>query len=1407
MNDILSCANSPRTYFYPIFLCILLAAPIAAQELIIRFKAPVSISFQSAKSSPQSSDASLQKIVDQFPPQDATILFPTAGKHHKTFPINTVQVWRFKNAGIARSAAALLRTHPNISYAYPNTRFATSLPPADSLVNEQWYLSAIGAREAWQVTSGQSSIVIGIIDTGVDYLHEDLIGQIWTNTPEDLNQNGQLDSLDLNGIDDDNNGYIDDVIGWDFTDAPAFPDRGDYLVPDNDPMDEFLSGHGTQASGIIAAAHNGIGIQGIAPGTRIMALRAGTASGFLEEDDVAEAVVYAADNGAKIVNMSFGDAAVSYLLQDAIRYGVSKGVLFIAASGNNGTATANYPAGFDETISVGATRFEGDLASFSNYGSKLDLVAPGQDIWATGINNRYGPASGTSFSAPIAAAVAGLVWSQLPGASAETIKGILQAGCRDLGLPGWDLFYGHGLINAATAVTLPPAGIARIDYPSTDSGIFEDQVAIIGVATGPNVAGYSLSYGLGETPLNMLPIGVTQPGRVVNDTLAVWDVSSLADTSYSLELRLHQTGLADAVFRTVVTVDRTPPQLVALDTIPMFIGSRNGFLVQFKTDDKTRATVNFRESPGGPVSFRKNANFLRKNHNFLLDQRNFTGTRFIDFYLENSAGLAQNINNNGQGYRLTLSAVFPEQQWLSELTPLPLKGFLLDGPVTDIDLNSRPELIISRLSEDNLFGSLEIIQYVAGAWQTSLSTDFPAIPRDAQIPYPQDGFAILAGFGSNSIVLGGNNAGEFPNQIVWDDTSDFWASRLADLDGDSRMELLGRKNGRWSILDTGNDWEITLRQSFPDTTSGSNQFGVPLSVVADLDGNGWQEIFYTDGDGDLYRMENTPQGQFYLKESVNLGGDAGNSLLQAADIDGDGNLELLTVVAVSPQVLLESNINTQFWQLCIWSATGPDNALQKIAEQNFQGITRQNGIYNGLSVADIDGDGSKEIILSLFPDAYVFRWFQQEPVFTYFLNDINSNAAVYGDFDGNGQSELLLNSDNGVRRLQFTGTGNRPSQPINMAAVPLDTATIRLTWETSSTANFYKIYRRVSQEEWALIDSIANDSFLDQNLSSDTVYSYAVTQIDSTFPEPESAFSTIAQAQPNAAPALVSVEAISSEQIRINYSEPMGEPAFEAEKYHLMDDDAQLLSIARAAGRSAAIATFDRALLPGNHQLIIGEVADAAGTPLPAEQREAVFAIPEEPESFYLVEGEIVNKREIRILLSASVDKTSAGEIGNYQLEPDGLIIAAVVDSPQTNQVILQLNSSNRLGSLGVPYFLTVNNLRSLDGRLIAGQGSERILLTTRLTSLDAVSVYPNPYNVIEHQQPLVFGNLPSGTEIRIFSAAGQLIRSLLTTNEYGGIAWDLRTDAGKAAASGVYIYVAKYQTQEAKGKFILINR
>jgi len=301
--------------------------------------------------------------------------------------------------------------------------------------------------EAWDTTQGNPEIAIAVIDTGIDYNHPDLAPNIWHNPGE----------IPGNGLDDDANGYIDDAVGWDFVDAYGGASDEDYTTPDNDPMDRH--GHGTHVAGIAAAATgNGLGVSGVAGNCRIMAVRAGyrtpSGGGVLTSVAAAQGIVYAGENGAKVINLSWGDYQKSNLIEDAMSFATDQGALICAAAGNEDTSGLLYPAASDNNavMAVGATDRNDAKASFSNYGEWVDVSAPGVAVYSTYIDNAYCLMNGTSMAAPHAAGVAALLFSYLPGLTALDAKTRIMRSVDVLSaLSGKNLTSGR--INAHSALT------------------------------------------------------------------------------------------------------------------------------------------------------------------------------------------------------------------------------------------------------------------------------------------------------------------------------------------------------------------------------------------------------------------------------------------------------------------------------------------------------------------------------------------------------------------------------------------------------------------------------------------------------------------------------------------------------------------------------------------------------------------------------------------------------------------------------------------------------------------------------------------------------------------------------------------------------------------------------------------
>ncbi len=335
-----------------------------------------------------------------------------------------------------------------------------------------WGLNKIQAPDAWQAGYTGQGVVVAVVDTGVLYTHADLAGKVWTNTAE----------IAGNGVDDDHNGYVDDIYGYDFVNK------------DGNALDD--NGHGTHVSGIIAGLKNGTGVTGVAYGATIMPVKVLDAAGSGSFANVAAGIMYAVNNGADVINLSLGAwGAVSSTVTSAINYAISHGVIVCMASGNDAKPTPAYPAILAETIggiAVGAVNSSTVVASFSDgagLATPYDYVeAPGVTIYSTYVNGGYAAMSGTSMATPYTAGAAALLLSAQPNFtsnwSTEQLESIITSTAISMGgtaLTTTGVTTASTLAAASVSSTLPEIDLAHLGI--IDSSVDVHQVELTGVVS------------------------------------------------------------------------------------------------------------------------------------------------------------------------------------------------------------------------------------------------------------------------------------------------------------------------------------------------------------------------------------------------------------------------------------------------------------------------------------------------------------------------------------------------------------------------------------------------------------------------------------------------------------------------------------------------------------------------------------------------------------------------------------------------------------------------------------------------------------------------------------------------------------------------------------------------------------
>ncbi|HCW08146.1 MAG TPA: hypothetical protein DGG95_12365 [Cytophagales bacterium] len=346
----------------------------------------------------------------------------------------------------------------------PEYKYNTSFTPNDPSIGQQYYLTVIKALDAWGITQGDTSIVIAMVDSGGNLTHSDIAPNLFRNWSE----------YPPNGVDDDGNGFIDDYQGWDFMGSDTLNITRPDSLGDNNPSVHKAGdiSHGTWTGGCASAAtNNGIGIAGVGFKTRLMFTKHSADNQKASSGAVYNAyagILYAADlfyrhNIRGIINCSFGGSGESQIIQDIITHVVlDQNCLVVAAAGNSASSSPSYPAAYDNVLSVAATDSKDVKASFTNYGTTIDLAAPGVGIYTTGYNNVYNTVDGTSFSSPITAGAAALVWAKNPGFSAIQVGEQLRVSADATSLYKANVNYanqlGKGRLDVYKALT--------VEYPS-----------------------------------------------------------------------------------------------------------------------------------------------------------------------------------------------------------------------------------------------------------------------------------------------------------------------------------------------------------------------------------------------------------------------------------------------------------------------------------------------------------------------------------------------------------------------------------------------------------------------------------------------------------------------------------------------------------------------------------------------------------------------------------------------------------------------------------------------------------------------------------------------------------------------------------------------------------------------------
>lgn len=1291
-----------------------------------------------------------------------------------------------------------------IEYLEAEHVYRVDAAPNDSLYTEQWGLQKIDIETAWKVTQGVDTVLIGVVDTGIDYTHADLKNKIYFN-PGEMG----LDSLGrdkrFNGVDDDGDGFVDDYMGWDFVNRVGFAydsTGGDYLDWDNNPMDEDKQfSHGTSIAGVIGAeTNNRVGIAGVAPKIKLLNCRAMDPDGNGSEEDVASAILYATMMGARVINMSFGDNSFSYVLRDVIRYAYEKNVVLVASSGNDGSNLPHYPSGYSEVISVGNSTPEDYVASNSNFGSRLDLIAPGTSIMTTAKNNQYHTLDGTSLSAPFVSGTAGLILS-VKNYTNEEVKQILKSTADDIGTVGWDEHSGAGRLNAGKALNILAPALIKFTYPYQDFATTADTVSVSATVLSPYFTDFSFSYGYGYSPVNWIPVIEGRQYQIANARLATIVVSGLkGDSIITIRLHVNQSNGSPLEERINIHVikDKVKPLLVTLS--PALYGDKPTILASTYSEQQGIVRMYYRESGSSAFNFvtldglSMNTSFVRNAHyGYIPLNIAKPNTPYeIYFEFENLVGVVTTLYDSTTHYYQVLSPT------AVNAFPVIVDPFTLGkGAVFGYPLN-----ITGAPYRDVIF-------YKNGNTQTayiySLS-DSTFVLKDSLSQRIVKAYGDFTGSGKNAFLANWNrnlyfleqqsaNSTTFTDKFKKEDQVS-WPVAIGDFDGDGRAELLEIKNDTTlALYRVKPDYSLDSLSSinnFGRGPFGRGVFNSPNAVFAGLNKSGKSRIWITDDLGNILCMQVSSTGKLIPDTLCSFAVDLTTTSADMAvgDFDGDGKPDLALLLHSQSQLQI-----AQFYDVIVVSfASGtPEIIYDKTfidPSAEYSSLTRQPS--STVKFADVDANGHQELIVGTYPYAYILRYTaNQLDDIIYYAENVSANTILAGDFKGDGIQDIALPTTTGIHFIRLSRTTGTV-QPNDVTGYSLDSTSVYLSWHGNSSR--YYIYRSTDSTVFNLVDSTQSSTFVDNPVSPGIIYYY---KIGAQQTAGGTLFSTAARVFAHK-PARIRAAQLAdgSRSLRLEFTGNIETAISNLTNFHLISSTGDLIYPASVAvvSQTAYQVTFGSHVHSGIYKFLVAGLHDAFGSPIPSDTIALSFSDAPKSQEFYISSFSIESAYILSITFNLPVDSVSVRNVQNYVFKPANLVKSVFVDGANPAKIYLQLDGSRPIGATGIEHVLQILNVCSSSGSgkipIQTGAGSV-IQLSAFASDLSGIYTYPNPVHP-SRTNMLTFAGLPKFAEVQVFSLDGKHLKTLQTSDGTGGVAWNMICEDGKQLSSGIYLYLLR---------------
>ncbi|MFH0733881.1 MAG: S8 family peptidase [bacterium] len=1319
-------------------------------------------------------------------------------------PIGKIFVVDFNNSDDNNTARNLFETDDNIEYTEINNLLKIDYVPNDSLINQQWALEKIGVFTAWETTTGSKDVLIAIIDTGIDYLHPDLSPNLFVNEKEDINHNGILDPADINNIDDDSNGFTDDVIGWDFTDRIGFPfssSEGDYLDWDNNPNDEY--GHGTWVAGVIGAvSNNRTGVSGIVPNALMLNVRTFDPTGFGEEDDAAAGILYAVQMGAKVINMSFGDKNFSKVLRDVVQYAYERGIVLVGSAGNTTSNLPHYPSGYPGVISCGATDYRDYLGSFSNIGSTLDLVAPGVNLLTTDRDNSYRQFSGTSASAPVVTSAAALLLS-INSFTPEEISQILKSTSDDLGTTGWDESFGAGRININTAVTVKAPADIRIIYPKQDYATADDSINVTATILSGYFQKYELYFGEGLNPTEWNTLISDGQYQFSNKVIYTLKTGTLKDTVYCLRLIVYLQNGRTLEERANFYIDKTPPELQIVNLTDAFYGAAPTILGSIYTNEICTAFMHYRIK--GETEFKiisldgfstNNLFFKQLHYGFIpLPIALPNNTYEMFFEAKNLTDKSSFLYNDGAYFEVTTDNTIYNTSVSEKNYQLPL-GRIYDNTV-DLLGNNSNEVLINDVSNS---ADLQIYKFNGISFEKIDSLKNRLIPKSVGDFNNNGKIDFLSYFYPKATIdeQTSLNGTKFSNKFV-DSTAVFRPIIAQDIDGDLKTELLVFTNDTTlSIYEIDSDLKLKLEtklynfSSISNVLNYKNAFGSPNAVITSgVAGTNSKELWVVDTEGDIISYNINGANTYSNGISINTSFYGVKNILSAGDYDGDGQNDLAVLLESSEDVniapfklLLVLNIKNEQLNI-IFQKIFIDPSIQF----SSLGIKPKSSI----KFANLIGSANDELVVMTYPYTYIFSNNNNINKSLFFAENssILANEVYYNifidDLNSNGVLEFGIPVENNIKFYEITNS--QAAVPVNLKGYSIDTSFVYLKWNSSGTKTY--IFKGLNTDNLVLIDSTSSQFYNDYDVSNGSNYYYSLKSLDNSKTVSLSDFSSLIKVYVHPSIKIKSINSNDGESLVLDYTGKINTAILDLNSF-IINNTLKPSSIS-INSETSYILNFNPFLANGSYVLYTNTLQDLYGSPIKNDTINFIVTNKPTYQEFYIESYEILNSKNIRISFNLPLNESTAFEKQNYYFSPYNQIKEISFVSESNNKSIL-VTVLNPVQSTGITQTVKLENIFSSieTGNIQINEGAGSYLVfSTFAASLSDMYVYPNPYTAESGNEIVYFANLTEKVNIIIFDINGNKINEISENDGNGGVPWNLTDMNGNKIPSGIYIYRA----------------